>query len=114
MEIYMSKGKIHKSKRYSRKASSRKRRRQDERQQFANIISRAKSQLPRSCTLCRQKPDGVGAFIPSTPGLWGAPRGKDRVFLYAMCNSCRALPDALVRVEGKIAKRNFPHVEASS
>jgi hypothetical protein len=110
----MSKRRIRKSERNSRKASSRKRRRQIDDQQLNEIINRAKSKMSKFCDSCGRYTEGIGIFIPFESSLWGAPTGKDRLIFYPLCERCRTSPDALVRVEARIAEHYSPRVEAAT
>jgi hypothetical protein len=110
----MGKQRIRKSERHSRRTLSRKRRRQIKDQQLNEIINRAKSKMSHLCELCGRYTEDIGIFIPSKPSLWGAPTGKDRLIFYPLCERCRTSPDALVRVEARIAEHYSPRVEAAT
>jgi hypothetical protein len=45
------------------------------------------AQLPqaRRCLLCGEPSDRHGIFTPNNPQAWGAPPGKVRQMLYALC-----------------------------
>jgi hypothetical protein len=63
------------------------------------IISRAKKS---PCILCGGQPDNWGVFVPDgkeNQGLYGAPAGKTRALFYSLCDSCKATPGCLDRVE---------------
>lgn len=58
--------------------------------------------LPDTCILCGEQPDVLAAFVPQDPIPWGGKVGKSRIFVYAICEACLALPNSAVAAEQKI------------
>jgi hypothetical protein len=59
---------------------------------------------PNTCLFCDRRPTLVGLWVLSEPYArrFGAPPGKQRVVVYALCRKCQRQPGYLKRVEAKI------------
>ena len=58
--------------------------------------------IPKICMLCGAPRTHVGSFFANekvSREVMGAPEGKERVVLYALCDACKNLPDRNQRVE---------------
>ena len=55
------------------------------------------------CLLCGNKSSMTGVFIPADSRLWGAPAGRDRMVLYALCDGCFTRPDQTDACEQRIS-----------
>lgn len=67
------------------------------------VAPSAHARGPQFCLLCGGPQDVIGVYVPDNPEAWGAPKGKDRRFVYALCGDCFGKPDAPTCVE-KIIK----------
>lgn len=51
----------------------------------------------RICSWCRKAvATYVGTFFPDDPQKFGAPEGKERVVVYALCDRCFAIRDQIL------------------
>jgi len=57
---------------------------------------------PQKCILCGLPAEGRGMFFPKKSSEYGAPPGKARVFIYALCAGCWSRPDMDQQVESHI------------
>ena len=63
------------------------------------------------CTLCNDEAVIGGVFTPDRPVEWGAPEGKQRFFVYALCQNCIDKGNSAEKIESYIVsglKNLFP------
>jgi hypothetical protein len=60
---------------------------------------------PQRCILCDRPAECRGMFFPDRPSEYGAPPGKARVFIYAICADCWDRPTTVARVEAYIREK---------
>jgi len=46
-----------------------------------------------ACLFCGDESSVVGIFIPNSPEVYGAPKGKERYIRYCLCLKCNERPD---------------------
>lgn len=63
----------------------------------------------KECFLCGDKPHALGTFVPDDSPRWGAIKGKQRIFFYALCQKCLKLNTASkgAMVENKLSEFFF-------
>ena len=57
------------------------------------------NEIEKPCLICGADPAVRACFIPDNPSLYGAPRGKTRLFPYSLCQRCMERPDKASVVE---------------
>jgi hypothetical protein len=71
-----------------------------------NILENVKrdAQSKRPCLVCAEPINSRGIFFPDSPEKYGAPKGKKRIVIYALCPACMDTMQGggQVQVEGLI------------
>jgi hypothetical protein len=57
------------------------------------------AQILKPCLLCSSETRNRGVFFPDNSQKYGAPAGKHRVIIYALCDLHKADPETLNRIE---------------
>jgi hypothetical protein len=59
------------------------------------------------CILCGGRAEMRGIFLPGRPSDYGAPQGKMRVFIYAICAKCCGQPTSVAKVEACLREKTL-------
>jgi hypothetical protein len=57
------------------------------------------AEIPKPCILCNSETRNRGVFCPDNSQKYGAPAGKHRVIIYALCDLHKVDPETLNRIE---------------
>jgi len=61
-------------------------------------------EAPKPCLLCGTPAAYSGVFTPTHPELWGGKPGKDRWYVYGLCEPCKSDPQCTLKVEANIMR----------